>query len=115
MRFLERFWFGCGHCHDGHGCPVANGGECDQNADCTAGYTGWRLAAVVAVVFLLPLVSGIAGAQLAGRWCTNLEQPAGGFWQLVGLLGGFATGVLTARVLVSWMRRLWPLSEQGVS
>lgn len=104
MRFLERFWFGCGRCHDGQGCPLAEGAgpgaagrhEYDQGA---------ALVGAVLLVFILPLGCALGGAYLAGRGYAGPSLTVQGWWQLGGGLGGFAAGVALARVVLRICRR----------
>jgi positive regulator of sigma E activity len=93
MRFLERFWFGCGHCH-GDGCPLAETTDTATQGDAGHG----SVVAESLAVFILPLVTALAGGWLASRiW------PIGG--QVLGLLVGAAAGIALACVLVRWLVR----------
>lgn len=104
MRFLERFWFGCGHCHDGKGCPLAEHvdpqtGEFHTRAD------GLPIPVAVILVFIVPLVTAIVAAHLAGQWNTKLSGTALGWWQCGGGVAGFFVGVALARAALWFLRR----------
>jgi hypothetical protein len=58
--------------------------------------TGWRLAGLSVVIFLLPILTAAVGAGLAG---------SGGVAQLTGGLLGLAAGITAARVTTGWIRR----------
>ncbi len=101
MKWLERFWFGCGHCRGVEACPVARAVESAQSGP--AG-SGAGLVGAAVVVFLMPLVFAIAGAWLVGGRAAQDSHAVSSGWQFVGAVAGLAAGVVTARWLV---RRLW--------
>jgi hypothetical protein len=108
VQFLERFWFGCGHCHKHGHCPVADGGEFTEDGQPRLPLRGGRLGMTVVMVFLLPLVTGIAGAHLTGWWLAQNSAVALSLWQIMGLLGGVGVGVMLARCFVTLTRRWRP-------
>ena len=112
MRFLERFWLGCGHCRDGQGCPLAT--DADLQSFGTREYDhGLALVGAVLLVFILPLATAIGGVYATGHY---LAGPSGrwlGWWQTCGALAGFFAGVGLAR-LVFWARRRWHSADGGV-
>jgi hypothetical protein len=112
MKFLERFWFGCGHCHDGRGCPVA------EHADPNTGEIGFRVPGVSLVgaavlVFLVPLASAILGAFYAGRLAATEQVGLLGLWQVGGAVVGFLGGVAVAKC-VFWVCGKFARPERGV-
>ncbi len=123
MRFLqkalERLWFGCGggchtHTDGGASCPLLDGADPTQrrlDPEARRFSTGGALAAAAAIVFLLPLATGIGGAFLAGRYLA-LVGPVG-LWQAAGLLAGLAVGVGAAKLLLFLMRSKPPISGGG--
>lgn len=102
MKFLERFWFGCGHCHGPEGCPWV------EAAGCTSpdafGASGRGLVLCALAVFILPLASAIAGAHLVGRWCVGLADGSIAAGQAAGIVVGFLVGVGVAKVVLLWLR-----------
>jgi hypothetical protein len=103
MRFLERFWSGCGHCHDGRDCPLAT--DAAPQTFGTREYDhGPALVGAVLLVFILPLATAIGGAFLAGRWLAGPAPQLLGLWQTGGAIVGFSAGVGLAK-LVFWARR----------
>lgn len=92
MAWLEKFWFGCGHCHGGRECPLAEQAE----SALPAGGQSATVPAVL-VVFILPLATAIAGAHVCGP---------SGLWQTAGALGGLMAGVVVARLLW-WCVAVW--------
>ena len=103
MKWLERFWFGCGHCHGTDGCPwVQDGIAPDENAG------GARLVLLSMVVFLLPLLTAMVGAYYVGAWQAGAGTVALGWWQALGAVIGFAAGIPIARLLVAVIRRINP-------
>ena len=112
MKFLERFWFSCNHCHEGHGCPVA------EHADPETGkfempIQGAPLVGTVFLVFLLPLAVAIVGASLVGRWLVDPSEQSLRLWQPAGALVGFLVGVALAK-LVFWTCRRYSRTGGGV-
>ncbi|MCK4340518.1 MAG: hypothetical protein KAY37_02195 [Phycisphaerae bacterium] len=110
MKFLEKFWLGCAHCHGGHGCPVA------ENVDPETGeyrptVHGAPLVGIVLMVFIVPPLTAIGGAYLAGKWADPSEA-ALGYWQTGGAVVGFFVGVGLAK-LVFWTRRRFSSTDGG--
>jgi hypothetical protein len=95
---LDRFWHGCGNCHNGEGCGLA--AQAVQ-AGRTSPEARLPLALTATIVFLLPLALGIAGAYLAGRFTTDATVTRD-LYQGGGLVVGFAVGVVIARLLL-WL------------
>lgn len=112
MKFLERFWFGCRHCHDGQGCPVADHVDPDTG-ELRGALRGGKLVAVVVLVFIVPLATAVLGAYLSEAWWANGSRLAPATWQLLGALGGFFAGVGLAK-LVLWVGRAYLPSDGGV-
>ncbi len=103
MKFLERFWRGCGHCHDGRECPLAT--EFEQRTLGNGEYDhGSALVGAVLLVFILPLATAIGGAYASGRYLADAEGHSLGWWQAGGAIVGFFAGVGLAR-LALWARR----------
>lgn len=112
MRFLERFWFGCGHCRgDGHGCPVADSVD-PESGEFRLTVRGPALVGTVILVFLVPPVTAIGGAYLAGHSWTGPSQLWLGLVQLGGAVAGFFVGVGLAR-LVLWTCRRFSATGGG--
>lgn len=103
MQWLERFWFGCGHCHGVDSCPVARAAESESARTGPAGH-GAGLVGAAVVVFLMPLIFAIVGAWLAGGRAAEGSFAVSAGWQMAGAAAGLAAGVVTARWLV---QRLW--------
>jgi divalent metal cation (Fe/Co/Zn/Cd) transporter len=112
MKFLERFWFGCGHCHGGDGCPVMDDIDPEALERHEYGH-GPTLVLAVILVFILPLATAIGGAYLAGHYSAGPTQSAQPLWQVAGAVAGFFVGVALAR-LVFWTRRRLSSSDGGV-
>jgi|GEM_PF-2093353 len=113
MKFLERFWRGCGHCRDGRECPFAT--ELEQQTFGRGEYDrGLALVGAVLLVFILPLMSAIGGAYAGGRCLAAAEGRWLGWWQAGGAIVGFFAGVGLAR-LVFWTRRRWGSANDGLS
>ena len=96
MAWLEKFWFGCGHCHGIESCPAAQAAE--QAGRQNPG--GIRLVFSVIVVFILPLLTSITGAYLAGKWSSQDSGQSLAGWQAAGMLAGLAAGIGTAKLLL---------------
>ncbi len=101
MKFLERFWFGCGHCHTGNGCPVMDNPEALERHELTH---GGALVGTAVLVFLLPLAAAIGGAFAITRWWSAPTEFLAGLGQAAGAVAGFFVGVGLAR-LVMWIRQ----------
>lgn len=95
MKFLERFWFGCGHCHTGEGCPIND--YVDEHGNLPETPHGLRLCAIMLLVFILPLLTAIGGACLADYVIPPLGEPWQDFEQVGGAIVGFFVGVALAR------------------
>ena len=92
-RPLEDARDGCGGT-----CPGCGGGAHGRPADTDSagGPAGWRLVGWSAAVFLLPLMTAVAGAGLAGPDRTR---------QTLGALAGLAAGAGLASGALRWSRR----------
>ena len=64
-----------------------------------------RIPSSAIAVFLLPLMAGIAGAFLAGRWAAVHALADPGTWQVAGMAAGLIAGVVLARGVVRLRRR----------
>lgn len=95
---------GCGHCHLNDACPMA---DADVNDDChqSPDRGGARYLTSAMLVFLLPLLTGIAGAFVAGRWSAASSPGSLDRWQMSGMFVGLLLGVLVARLLLSLIRQ----------
>ncbi len=96
MRFLEKFWTGCGHCRGGDSCPIIQAAEQEGSPYAS----GHRLVLSVLTVFILPLLSAILVAFAAGRWFAGETASSLARWQVGGLLVGMAAGVGLAKLLI---------------
>jgi hypothetical protein len=114
MKWLERFWFGCGHCHGVDACPVARAAE-SESARSGPASRGAGLVGAAVVVFLMPLVFAIAGAWLAGGRPAGKSFAVSAGWQMAGAAIGLVVGVVTARWLVHrlWAKRGDALGDAG--
>jgi hypothetical protein len=112
MRFLERFWFGCGHCHGEDGCPLMEGVD-PESVGTPDTERGPGLIGAVILVFLVPPATAIGGAYLAGRWWAGSSPASLGLWQAAGAVAGFLAGVGLAK-LVFWTRRRFSSTDGGV-
>jgi hypothetical protein len=101
LKFLERFWFGCGHCHGPDGCPLFDGTE-DPPETGARHACAEPVGARAFVVFIVPLATAIAGAYFGGRWLGPGASGAAGWLQAAGGVAGFAIGVLLAKACVAW-------------
>ncbi len=111
MKFLEKFWFGCAHCRDGHGCPVADAADPDTG-EVALPVRGAALVGVVILVFLVPLALAIVGAYLLGQAGVTVLAVSRTVGQVVGALVGFFGGVgLSQVVLKIW--RPFPAADGG--
>lgn len=111
MRFLERFWFGCGHCHGEGGCPILEEAGLDP-AETGEVRRGAPLVGTALLVFILPLITAVIGAYLAGRYGTGATAAWLGYWQVAGAVVGFFAGVGLAR-FVFWTRRRFSSADGG--
>ena len=100
MKFLERFWGGCGHCHGAESCPLVQAHE--HSGPFSYGST-MVLAAIS--VFLLPILTVIVGACLAERYFAGSSFASVSCWQGIGGLVGFFVGVLVAKVIIACLRQ----------
>jgi hypothetical protein len=56
-------------------------------------------------VFLLPLLTGIAGAFLAGHFGAGRTPTSTGWWQFLGMIAGLILGVTLAKLVVRLCRQ----------
>lgn len=113
MKWLERFWFGCGSCHGAESCPLVE--EADAAAAKRLPWSrGWALVFASATVFLLPLATAVVGAWACGRYGDHLGLTTLSVRQGVGLLGGLAAGVGLAKLIVHWARPRRTPADGGV-
>ncbi|HPM23848.1 MAG TPA: hypothetical protein PLP66_08065 [Phycisphaerae bacterium] len=111
MKMLERFWFGCGHCHSGEGCPFAAEAESGSATPAT-GEAGLPIPISAGAVFLIPLAGAILGAYVCG------ELSAAGaatlsVWQFAGGAAGFVAGAVLAKLALAGICRLRALGTRG--
>lgn len=111
MKFLERFWHGCSHCHNGEGCPLADNFEPDGASKHEYGQ-GATLVLAVVLVFILPLAAAIAGAAIASHYGSATTSSGRDWLQVGGATVGFFVGVVMARV-VFWIRRRCTPAKEG--
>ncbi len=103
MAIFEKS-LGCGHCHLHETCPMADA-DGQGPGDVGSDGQGPELVVSAMAVFLLPLATGIGGGFVAGKW---LAEPSVGSldrWQVVGMVGGLALGVILAKLLLALRRR----------
>jgi hypothetical protein len=112
VKFLERFWHGCGHCHGSETCPLLQEAEGPEQHSLPFGQ-GFPMAAASAGVFLLPLGTAIGGAYLAGRCFASDSFVLLGLWQAAGLLVGLAVGALLAKGLLHIAQRRMMAADKG--
>lgn len=98
MKFLERFWHGCGHCDGEESCPMIRSAHALYDAN--PWFRGPRMVLTAVSIFLVPLLAGIVGAYLAQTWWASDAEGSIALWQTVGLLGGVAIGLGLAKLLV---------------
>ena len=112
MKFLERFWYGCGHCHgaeQGDGpasCPLMQDAQVNRWLDPEGRRfsQGGALVLAATTVFLLPLATAIGGAFVGGRYLAPASHTPVWAWQAIGMVAGLALGVGLAK-LVLWLLR----------
>ncbi len=110
MKWLERFWFGCGHCHGGS-CPLA---DAASESEASPAGRGAPLAASCLAVFVLPLALAICGAWALGRCAAEfalMPQAAG---QALGAVTGLAAGIALAKLMTQWILRRERAVDGGV-
>lgn len=108
---LERFWLGCGRCHGGETCPVAQ--ELNASTPPRDGLAALPVPLTAIAVFLLPLACAIAAGYLAGQLRAAGSQSAATAWQAGGTLAGLAAGIGAARLLVRAMFRVRTWLSRG--
>lgn len=109
MKFLERFWFGCGHCHDGAGCHVAEAFE-RQEFEKGPLRGGPPLVGTVLLVFILPLLTAIGAAYVIDGYLTTPSSVIRGWIEFGGGAAGFFVGVGLARFVLWLCRQMTPAS-----
>lgn len=110
---LERFWFGCGHCHgDAAKCPLSDQLELAARTPRT-GIARLPLALTSMVVFLLPLACGILGAYFFNRWEAVAQAVSSELRQFGGFLIGSAVGIGAAKLTLYALDRLWIYPNRG--
>ena len=102
MALLERFWFGCGHCHGASGCPYVDG---DGPEAAAATLRGPMLVLTVLLVFVVPLLTALIGARVVERWVSAWPDSLAIWCQAGGLVAGLAVGVVLARTILARMHR----------
>jgi positive regulator of sigma E activity len=112
VKFLERFWQGCGHCSGEEGCAHLQAAA--HLYDRNPWFRGHRMVLVALIIFILPLLTGILFGWIASSWAAdvgvNNPWPAAG-----GLLVGLLLGAGLARSLIAltgWSRRIVDESPQ---
>jgi hypothetical protein len=103
MKMLEKFWFGCGHSHCRE-CPVADAAE-QTDREPTGFEAGAALVISAVAVFILPIVTAVAGAWLSGAWWGAATRISQSLWQAGGAVVGLAVGIGAAKTLVLLMER----------
>jgi len=111
VKWLERFWYGCGNCHGGDTCPLVDASD-DAAAQRLRWGHGWSLVFAASTVFLLPLVCAVIGSWLGGRYGARLGLTTLGLRQGLGMLGGLAVGVGLAKLIIRWARTR-PMPDGG--
>jgi hypothetical protein len=103
VKWLERFWYGCGNCRGGDSCPLVD--AADQEAAQRLPWShGWSLVFAASTVFLLPLTMAMVGAWLGGRYGDRLGLTTLGLRQGLGMLVGLSVGVGVAKLLIRLAR-----------
>lgn len=98
VAYLEKFWFSCEHCQKGEPCPIIESlDDADTSSDI---YRGARLVLPALLVFVLPLLTGIAGSYLAAYWWARDTIASVDGWQSAGLIGGLVVGILVAKIVL---------------
>ena len=100
MKWLERFWGGCGHCHGAESCPLLQAHE-----DAPQFGEGSSLVGASLTVFILPLASAILGAHLAERWYAESAHVSALVCQVVGGGVGLLIGIALAKIIIACVRR----------
>lgn len=113
MAILEKFFFGCGHCHGAESCPAV---EAAEQAAREGGQAcrGARMVLPAITVFLLPMVTAIGGAHLSASWWAQATVESVNRWQAGGALAGLAVGVMMAK-LIFFCAGLGKVDKTGAS
>lgn len=100
MKWLERFWGGCGHCHGAESCPLL---QDHKNAPQFG--KGSSLVCAAMTVFILPLASAILGAYLAEHWYAVSADVSALICHVVGGAAGLLIGIAFAKIIIACVRR----------
>lgn len=99
MQFLERFWHGCGECHGGESCHMAQAAV--EAAESGRPFSsGGSLVLACFGVFLVPLTLAILGGWLADWTLTANAGFPRGLCQGVGMVTGLFAGVGVAKLML---------------
>lgn len=96
--------FGCGHCHLHDACPVADADANDSYHEHPT-YEGFGFLMSAMLAFVLPLMTAMAGAYLAGQCVSPSSVGSLGRWQALGMAGGLVMGVILAKLLLGLIRQ----------
>ncbi len=100
VKWLERFWGGCGHCHGAESCPLM---QAHENAPQFG--EGASLVGAALTVFILPLALALIGAHLAEIWYAAAADVPAFVCHLVGGSIGLLVGVILAKIIIACVRR----------
>lgn len=100
LKMLERFWFGCGHCHGDKPCALVDQIEAAEKSGSAYSHGG-TLVAFASLVFLLPLATAAVGAYYAGKWWADDSFISLGLWQTLGMIAGLLAGTGFAKLVLS--------------
>ena len=84
---------------------MADGGDGRAQSAPDAGRPGAALVVPAMVVFLLPLLTAIGGAYVAGHWWAGDSPGSLARWQTAGAVVGGLVGVGMAKLLLVLRRR----------
>jgi len=113
LKMLERFWYGCGHCHgDEASCPFSEH-MAGVDRDSLTGVGRLPIQITAPIVFLLPLASGIACGYLCEIFWAEGSRISAGIWQTGGLIAGIAIGAGLAKLALAGIYRVWAQPDRG--
>ncbi len=113
LKMLERFWYGCGHCHgDEASCPFSEN-MAGIDRDSLTGVGRLPIQITAPIVFLLPLACGIASGYISEALWAEGSRVSAGYWQTGGLVAGTAMGAGLAKLLLAGVYRFWTQPDRG--
>ncbi len=99
LKMLERFWFGCGHCHGPESCPLIEQMEHIAPPP-PRSVARLPIPVTAGLVFLLPLLSAMVAAQCFAQRFAGAGGLAASGWQALGGVCGLIGGVVLAKGLL---------------